>query len=297
MTLRRGTGFLAGMTVGGLLVAAGLALGGATSGPQASTSDVLRSHKLEIVDDTGTVQLVVGTNDRGGTVSVRDRQGRTVLLLGAVEHGGMIVATSTKGRRAAMMAGATAAGGAVQLFDPAGRRGVDLLVGSLGGELGLRSIDKNAVPADVPSRKPALQLRVDEAGAGSITAHDTRGNRRFSLGSDAGGAGVIGTYRGTGGRPLVTMSSTVGGHGQIKTSAPNGQSLVILTATASNEGHVYTYDADGNPLVAIASRPSGPSLRVYNSTGTAAVTIETDADGDGAIGVWKPDGTGRSIEP
>jgi hypothetical protein len=297
MMSRRGTGFLAGMTVGGLLVATGIALGGATRGPDADTADLLRARKLEIVDDAGIVQLVVGTNERGGTVSVRDRGGRTVLLLGAVEHGGMMVATSTRGRQAAVMAGATAAGGAVQLFDAQGRRGVDLLVKDRGGELGLRSVDSTGNGADAESRKAALHLRVDETGAGSVVAHDPAGSPRFSLGSDAGGGGVIETYHAAGGRALVTMSSTVGGHGQVKTSAPNGQALVIMTATATDQGQVYTYDANGRPLVALASRASGPSVRVFSSSGTPAVTLESDADGHGAVGVWKPDGTGRSIEP
>ncbi|MCP3903820.1 MAG: hypothetical protein GY715_09315 [Planctomycetes bacterium] len=297
MTFRRGTGFLGGMTVGGLLVVAGIALGGAGGKPPADTADVLRARSLEIVDEVGTVRLVVGTNERGGTMSVRDRLGRTVLLLGAVEHGGMLVATNTKGRQAALMAGATAAGGAVQLFDPAGRRGVDLMVGGLGGELGLRSVGAPGPGTDVEKQKPALHLRVDENRTGSVTGHDGRGAPRFNLGADAGGGGVIETYRGSGGRALVALSSTVGGHGQVKTTAPNGQTMVIMTATARDEGQVYTYDANGTPLVALASRASGPSLRVFNALGTPAVTIESDTEGNGTVSVWKPDGAGRSLEP
>ena len=102
MRFRRGSGFLGGMTVGGMLVAAGIALGGAGGQGATGVSDVVRARSIEIVDEVGTVQLVVGTNDRGGTMSVRDRLGRTVLLLGAVEHGGMLVATNTQGRQAAL---------------------------------------------------------------------------------------------------------------------------------------------------------------------------------------------------
>ena len=69
----------------------------------------------------------------------------------------------------------------------------------------------------------------------------------------------------------------------------------VLTASAQHEGQLYTYDADGQPQIALASRPSGPTLRVYNRSGEAAVTLEPDDAGAGTLGLWAPDGDGRTL--
>ncbi|MBT8486384.1 MAG: hypothetical protein KJO43_12455, partial [Phycisphaerae bacterium] len=43
------------------------------------------------------------------------------------------------------------------------------------------------------------------------------------------------------------------------------------------------------------SRPSGPTVRIFNRDGVPAVTLEPDETGQGTLGLWDTDGEGRTI--
>ena len=97
--------FLLGMLTGGGLLLAGLLLGGMgqnssqPGGAGAAGDDILdivRARRVEIVDDVGTVRAALGRNANGGTLSVRDTLGRTVLLASAAETGGVMVINNTE---------------------------------------------------------------------------------------------------------------------------------------------------------------------------------------------------------
>ena len=66
--------FVLGMLVGGALLGGGLVLGGAAD--QEIIPAVLRARQIEVVDDVGTVRVLLGANTEGGTLSIRDRLGR-----------------------------------------------------------------------------------------------------------------------------------------------------------------------------------------------------------------------------
>jgi hypothetical protein len=288
-TARHRSSFVLGMIVGAGALGGGIVLGGAG---QPDDPGVVRARQFEVVDEVGTVRLVVGANDDGGSISIRDRLGRTVLLAGATPHGGTLV-VSGDGSSAgpALVAGATATGGAVRLLDTEGRAVADLASGATGGRLAL-------TPAkDEREGRPALELGVAPDDGGIVQAFGPLGERMAGIYGDRSGRGVIETYHAAGSRPLVTLSSSSAGHGQVKTAAANGQPLVHLTATADNDGQIYTYGPGGAPLVAIASRPSGPAVRIYSRSGEPLVTLEAAEDGDGRVGVWSPDGSGRTIRP
>ena len=271
--------FWLGMLTGGGLVITALMVGAAQNHPQ-----VIRARQFEVVDEIGTVQLVLGTNRQGGSLSVRDRLGRTVLLFATADDSGAMVLTHPELDRPGVVLRATSRGGSMSLNDQSGHVAV---AAGASGEESLRIGDGRG--------GTAMTIGASAQGAASMLAYGAEGRRLASLSSDAAGGGLIETY--VQGRPLVTLSSTIGGHGQIKTMGLEGQALAMLTATGDDQGQFYTFASDGRPLVALASRPGGPTARVYNANGDPAVTIETDEQGRGIIGLWREDGTGRVLEP
>ncbi|NNF42043.1 MAG: hypothetical protein HKN62_03160 [Phycisphaerales bacterium] len=266
----RPTPFVSGMLVGASLLGGGLMLGGAGDEGSAPT-DVIQTRRLEIVDDIGTVRLALGSNEEGGTLGVKDKLGRTIMLAGAGQHGGVLVVTRTETGQAAFTAGATRSGGALQVFDASGVRVMDALATQDGGQLTIAAAGSPGEPGPgARAGRPAVRLQVASDGSGRVESF-----------GDTGG-------------PAVTLSAGVGGRGQVTTSA-GATPLVTLTATAANDGQIYTHDAEGRVQVAIASRPSGPTVRIFNRDGVPAVTLEPDETGQGTLGLWDTDGEGRTI--
>jgi len=300
--------FVVGMLLGAALLGGGLLLGGAGDDDDA-TRDVVRARRFEVVDEIGTVRLVVGDNEAGGTISIRDRLGRTILITGASDRGPVVVLSNPGSTRPAVTITAGADGGSLQLLDTAGRRVLEGRATDRGGRLTIATTVEpvtrpDASPAGGPGGRPvrsdsriAVRLEVDPGGTGILSTYAPDGHPAASMFCDAAGGGVIEGY-GAAGHATVTLSSTATGHGQFVTSAPNDRPLVLLTATAENEGQFYTFDADtGRPLAAIATRAGAPALRLYNSDGNPAITLELDEEDSGNIGVWKIDATGRTLKP
>lgn len=273
--------FLLGLITGGCLLLAGILLGG----QGAAAPETIRARQLEIVDEIGTVRLVLGSNAAGGTISVRDHLGRTVLLASAADQGGTLVLGAAGSREPALVASASAEGGLLRLFDQGGTR-VGELAARDGGRLALAGT----------AGREAIVL-TSAGGVGTAAGHDANGGRTWALGQNAAGNGVVETYRGATGAALVGLSSTADHQGQIRTNAPNGRSLVLLTASPNREGQLYTYDDLGRPLCAIATRSNGPTIRIFGPEGAPAITLETDAEGSGIAGVWRPDGNGQTFTP
>ncbi len=276
--------FVAGLIAGSTALAVGMFLGAAGPGPK-SVPGVIQAKRFEVVDELGTVVLVIGANNDGGSLSVRNRYGKTLVLAGASEYGGSLVVTNTTARQPAYNATATEAGGGMQLLNAKGKRIFEALAGEAGGTLHIAN----------QAGQVTATLESTGAGIGTIATFAEDGRELVRLLYSASG-GVIETYNRTGQR-LVSLSATVGHHGQIATFGDSGHPLVMLTATGTDEGQLYTYSGDGRIQVAIASRASGPSLRVFNQHGEAVVTLESDEQGRGVIGAWDREGSGRTLTP
>src|SRR5262245_43305822 len=121
------TAFLTGMITGGSLLSIGLLLGGARQSlpQQAPASDVVQAKRIEIVDEVGTVVLAIGSNNDGGSLSVRDRFGKTLVLASASEHGGALAVTSAKLSQPILIARAVESGGSLEVMDGHGKRVLD----------------------------------------------------------------------------------------------------------------------------------------------------------------------------
>lgn len=80
-------GFVAGMAVGGVLVAGGIMLGGmAAQSTGDATFSTLKAQRIEIVDRRGrSTYLTLRASDLGGHVSMFDNLGKEVMTFGVTE--------------------------------------------------------------------------------------------------------------------------------------------------------------------------------------------------------------------
>lgn len=262
-------GFVPGMLTGAGVLAAGMFMGGLMqkTAPQVAnsnqSSDVVTTRRIEIVDQLGTVVAVLGANNDGGSLSLKDRFGRTMLLNACSPDGGMIALSDARNGERAVLLQSTDDGGRLAMF---------------------------AGPDRV-----AAALQAKRQGGGSLAISNESGVQSVRLFSELG-AGVVETYSSQGGS-LVTLSSTVGQHGQVTTYGPDQVQLVTLTASTEHDGQIYVNQANGKPSIVLASNEAGPTIRVFNRSGQAAASIESNKEGQGVIGVWKNDGEGRTFTP
>lgn len=252
-----------------------------------STRRLVRAERIEIVDEAGTVLLALNGNDSGGAVSIRDRLGRTAMLADVRDGGGSMLLRHAERDQPAVHARATDAGGDLSLFNSSGRSVVRASVADDAGRFALAA----------PSGQTAVNLDVTDERCGRVRTTRRDGSTAVSIAHDAALGGLIETYS-TNQHRLVGLSSTVGAHGRVDTYGPeNDQPLVSLTATAEHDGQIYTYNADGRMLIAIASRPAGPTLRVFNAQGEPIVVLQSTEDNAGEIGVLDEEGGGRFVTP
>jgi hypothetical protein len=277
------------MVVGSATLAVGAFLGGAAqkgSAPAPDAPEVVQARRFEVVDELGTVMMVVGSNKDGGSISIRDRFGKTMLLATAAETGGTLVLTNSKSGQPAFVATSTEHGGAAQVLNSQGKAVVESQALAKGASISI---------ADAAGRTN-VALSADDTDGGLISTFSNSGTAAARLFSNVAGDGVLETYR-TNGDPLVSLSSTEGGHGQISTFWGIGKPLVTLTATANHEGQFYTFDGENHPMIALASSPAGPTLRVFNRAGDPLAILEADDSGNGSLALWRKDGTGKAITP
>lgn len=253
--------FVHGMITGALLLGGGLFLGG-WSNVREDRPGIVRAERVEIVDELGTVRVVLGSSESGGALSVRDRLGRTMLIAGTGPGGGVLVINDAETRQAVARIGS----------------------GGEGGECSLAGTDGVT----------RLRLAGTPAG-GSMHAADRAGRTAVSVQVSAAGAGMVETLDAARSAPLVAIGATGDGQGQIRVNGPDGQPRTIITASERREGQIYTFADDRRPLLAFATDARGPVIRLYNVDGDAAVALDHDAESRGRVIVYDRDGIGRAI--
>jgi len=262
--------FIAGLITGAIAVLLGFLLGGWSQSPASAPAspriiDALATRRLEVVDELGTVVAVFGSNKDGGSLSLKDRFGRTMVLAGAAESGGTIITNQAGTGGKSVVVGASKSGGSVAVFESSGSRVAELAGTASGG--GLLEIHR---PLD---KGVAVRASASEAGGGLMETWSSRN------------------------QPLVRMGSSDGQQGQLTTFGPESVPLVLITSTQDQQGQIYTYDKNSQPLIALATNELGPALRIFNRTGQPVMTLESDQDGHGVLGIWKAAGEGRTLKP
>lgn len=277
--------FVCGMLVGVSIFASGLLLG-AAGREGVMNEDSIRTKKLEIVDDDGVVQIVLQSADPGGTIRMNDRLGLATASLEITTTGAKFALNNIATGQAALEAASNESGAYLRTFNPQGHRIFETSMDDAGGKLTLA----NASGHDV------LSLLASVRGPGALSLFDREGTALVSLFGDDHGSGAIETYSSSGER-LIGLGSSPGGPGQMMTYNGKGRKLVHIGSGASEDGQIHTFDSEGGKLISIASRVNGPLLHLFNREGRPVITLETDDQESGEIGIWKADGSGRVWQP
>ncbi len=159
------------------------------AGATRPAAEVIRAEGFEVVDNRGRVLLAMGSDEDGGLVTVRNRQGATYLMLTTDQDGGMLVVRN-RHDQPVMSAYADGDGGAVLVKNSLGRDIVLMAADSTGrGLINLRDHAQKAtvVLGSDPDggfveirdkvESAALFAGVLQGGNGTLFTLDTRGNR------------------------------------------------------------------------------------------------------------------------
>lgn len=294
-----------------------IALGGAVAiaaAPQQRVPDVLRAHRIEVVDEEGRVVLLGSSTERGGQLDLWNDGGANVFRASSNTFGGDVALWSGAG---SPIAGVFASehGGEVGLYGPDGGARAVLTSGADGGGIAVYQPD-GAVALRAtstglggrftlagPGGADAMVAAAHDGGA-RVALVDGAGNTAVSL--DCGGAGgVIAAYD-RGGSPVAYLEgSDTGGVARLTDAgrsplctlrADNEGGMILLTgadrarrtelrpggATLDGEGSIVLESAPGDgPLLALDHAEGGTALRSALRAGRAEFigtgTIDLDS--------------------
>jgi hypothetical protein len=251
-----------------------------------TASEVVRTKRLEIVDENGRIVALAAAAKHGGRIDLWDDAGTNSARLGGNGTGGDLALWNRAGEQVvAAYADGTAGrlevntkGGAVGVAISADDRGGLLTVSDGNGESAAEvrcGTDGGEFAAITAGQDTALLAARNDGGR--LTLLDANGRESAKL----MGTGRLDLLRD---RQVQTSLVATQSGGGLRLSAPSGQ--VRITADASlSGGLVQTHDLNDVPVVAIGSGEGGSGIRVRNSDAVSVAAIGVDGNGHGAIEV------------
>jgi hypothetical protein len=232
------------------LVLVAIGAGSIAASSLQATSDVVRTKRLEIVDESG----------------------RIVVLASAAKHGGRIDLWDDAGTNSARLGG-NGTGGDLALWNRAGEQVVAAFADGTAGRLEVNTKGGAEFAAIAAGQDIALLASRNDGGRLTLLDADGRESAKLM------GTGRLDLLRD---RQIQTSLIATGSGGGLRLSAPSGQ--VRITADASTSGGlVQTHDRNDVPVVAIGSGDSGSGVRVRNGDAVSVAAVGVDSDGHGAI--------------
>lgn len=298
--MMRDRSFLLGMLTGAALLGVGLLIGRAgrpalaqdrpamtDEAGKAETVPLIRAERIEIVDEVGTAQVVLGSNAIGGSISLRDRLGSTRLAASATRDGAAMAISHASTKNPVATLAASPTGSTFRLLDPAGKAMVELSRDEQGG----------LATFSHAGGEPALRIGGDDAPPTRLTASSIDGRPIYRFGADEHDAGLLTLHDPATGSPLIRLASRDGEAGEITTADQTGRPIAAIAASPDGEGQIFTFGAEGRLLIALAPISTGGAIRVHDPAGETAITIEIGPEGLPRIGVRDSDGGVRWIRP
>ncbi|MCH2133316.1 MAG: hypothetical protein MK116_06160 [Phycisphaerales bacterium] len=278
----------------GLAVAAVIGLGlMIAAAADLATIDVLRTKRLEVINDDGHVVLAASGDASGGRVDLWTPEGCNIMRLAANSQGGDIALWNCEGRSVAGLY-ATDNGGEVSIWDSAGSRAARMHPGEHGGAV--------EVMRDGQARG-ALQAILTGA---ALELHDNHGHAMVSASTaDQYGSLALGdrlrmtsddirselTIRGADDKDIVTLRGTKTNDALLQLHSENGAvrlqtgegDLLPKAALSNSKGQVTAHmtirDHGGGTMTAAAA------------DGTAVASIRADKTGNGRVDLSDESGT------
>lgn len=210
-------------------------------------SQVLRTKRIEIVDDVNRVVAALAVGDAGGQLDLWNADGTNAARLTGSQRGGDLALWGPNGRAAAGLF-AVDGGGRLELYDPSGSLNGRLTASREGGAFSLLN----------GLGKPGVIAAATERGGG-VSACDSLG------------------------RPLAELA-IIEGAGQVHLFDRNATSTALLYSTPRG-GALELSDSTGKKSLSAGADVGGGSLAVFSPIGTEIVAIAGTANGGGSIDV------------
>ncbi|MEE2907070.1 MAG: hypothetical protein VX527_04475 [Planctomycetota bacterium] len=272
---------MAGLAGFGLLIAAAADL---------ATIDVIRTKRLEIVDNAGHVVLAAASDRTGGRVDLWTPEGCNVMRLTSNEHGGDLALWNCNGRSVAGLF-ATEQGGEATIWDNQGEVSVRVREGKTGGLVDL-----------MESGTSRCMLYATETG-GQLDLIDLKGTPTLMAYSDLDTAHIA--------MDRLHMTGTATKSSLIMTSENDTPTVSIKNGPgaelhlAGSTGHVTLevpagdvmptiaiQNADGKTVAEMALREHGSgSLAALTAAGQQVASLRADKSGNGRIDLSDESGT------
>ena len=270
----------------GVLVLALIAVGAGSIAASSlqTASEVVRTKRLEIVDQSGRIVALASAAKHGGQIDLWDDAGTNSARLGGNGTGGDLalwnrageqvfaayadgtagrLEVNTKGGAVGVALSANERGGLLTVSDGNGESAAEVRCGTDGGEF-----------AAVASGQDTALLAARNDG-GRLTLLDVDGRESAKL----MGTGRLDLLRD---RQIQTSLIATRSGGGLRLAAPNGQVRVTADASAAG-GLLQTHDRNDVPVVAIGSGDGGSGVRVRNGDAISVAAVGVDRDGHGAI--------------
>ncbi len=257
---------------------------------------VVRTKRLEIVDDQNRVVGLMTVGSDGGQFDLWSTGGANVARIAATPKGGDFSMWNAAGRPA-VGAFVGDAGGRFEVYDEGGRAMGRMNASRTGGELVLQtSLGKPGIIAKADDRgggiaacdavgRPLAELSsADGAGlvlvadqnaravatlksterGGAIELTDSRGTAAFSAGADVGGGSF--TVHSPEGRALLTGGASPSGGGSLEVRTVNGEPVVSASTGEGMTGRIIVSNPDGQRGIALQGTSGSYGIAILEAT-------------------------------
>jgi hypothetical protein len=279
---------------------------------------VVRTKRLEIVDDQNRVLALLAAGPDGGQLDLWASTGMNAARVGATKAGGDLSIWNVQGKPA-LGAFVADAGGIVETYDNNGRMqtrvssarggGQLILQNSFGkpGVLAMAEDRGGGIAACDPAGRPLVELSVTDSGGlalvanragrtvgalrtnergGALEIADSNGARAFSAGADVdGGSWSLSTPDG---RTAVVAACRGSGAGTFIVNNSDQKPAVTIGSTDEAAGRVAVAGPEGQTQVLVQGSPNGGGMQVLFA-GRRVLLVEGNAGG-GRIDLADSDG-------
>jgi hypothetical protein len=228
---------------------ASIGLGFATA---PTSVDVIRTKRLELLDDTNKVVLLASVTKTGGRLDVWNANGRNSARLGANDIGGDLALWNNTGEQV-FAAFASQRSGRLEVGGGSGVAAVTLSSNEQGGIVEVFNL----------SGRSAVKATCTRQG-GEVVAQQFGGNGTSVLGNDAGGGRIEVS---SDNRTLAMRGQTIGLH------ATTGELTAWSIQTSDDGVRMNLADSEGNDRVQLGSTAGGGLAILYNELSNASVIM------------------------
>ncbi|MCH2160406.1 MAG: hypothetical protein MK085_00885 [Phycisphaerales bacterium] len=281
------------MLGGGVALACISFLGGL--GAVSSGDDVLRTKRLEIIDDDNNMILVAGASMHGGRIDLMDSTGQKSAGLGSNRKGGSFTLWNRQGEQV-VTAFASTMGGRAEFNGPTGNPATVISANTRGGMIEIRD----------DTDQPVVEARCGMEG-GEIATRQLGGGEVSTMSAGIDG-GVISLRNLTAKSELTFNGSDLSIEARRRNDLllqvagkPEGGLVVLgnsegetrLTLNGNDSGGlVVMHNARNVPVVALGASGASAGLRVRNEQGKVVAALGDDDKDTGVLELSGP--TGRT---